>query len=263
MQNPTVPKAIPSWSTRIFTGTDLIRALNADVPYDQLLREQIAGDLLEHPRINEELGLNESLIGTSHWRMVFHGFSPTDALDEKVRFTDDQINVSSQAFLGLTVSCARCHNHKFDGDQPGGLLRPVWDLRFDPAGRSAADLPETLNALHADLAARKPAIREALAKDWLAALDGLKKRLMADKGTAANPGLLAEWRAVRGEADLSAAWENRRAQWTGERDGMVAQERWNLGEPETAARWFAYGSGWNAKPASAGEFAIAPRVTLP
>ncbi|MFT5029400.1 MAG: hypothetical protein ACI9VS_001838, partial [Candidatus Binatia bacterium] len=71
----------------------LIRALNADVPYNQLLREHVAGDLLDRPRINPELEINESLIGTAHWRMVFHGFAPTDALDEKVRFTDDQINV--------------------------------------------------------------------------------------------------------------------------------------------------------------------------
>ena len=77
----------------------LIRAFNQDVPYDQLLREHVAGDLLEEPRINKELGINESAIGPAHWRMVFHGFAPTDPLDEKVRFTDDQINVFSKAFL--------------------------------------------------------------------------------------------------------------------------------------------------------------------
>ena len=92
----------------------LIRVLNDDIPYDTLVREHIAGDLLPKPRINTDLGINESIIGPSHWRMVFHGFAPTDALDEKVRFIDDQINVFSKAFLGLTISCARCHDHKFD-----------------------------------------------------------------------------------------------------------------------------------------------------
>ncbi|MFP6901437.1 MAG: DUF1549 domain-containing protein, partial [Opitutales bacterium] len=92
----------------------LIRALNADVPYDQLVREHLAGDLLPKPRVDEELGLNESAIGTAHLRFVLHGFAPTDALDEHVRFTDDQIDVITKTFLGLTVSCARCHNHKFD-----------------------------------------------------------------------------------------------------------------------------------------------------
>ncbi|MFP6764162.1 MAG: DUF1549 domain-containing protein, partial [Planctomycetaceae bacterium] len=46
----------------------LIRAFNTDVPYDQLVREHIAGDLLNSPRINEQLGINESLIGTAFWR---------------------------------------------------------------------------------------------------------------------------------------------------------------------------------------------------
>ncbi len=53
----------------------LIRAWNADVPYDQLVREHVAGDLLDAPRINEDLGINESVIGPAHWRMVFHGFA--------------------------------------------------------------------------------------------------------------------------------------------------------------------------------------------
>jgi hypothetical protein len=92
----------------------LIRALNADVPWPQLVREHIAGDRLPKPRINEALGLNESAIGPAHLRMVFHGFTPTDALDEFVTFTDNQVDVVSKAFMGLTVSCARCHNHKFD-----------------------------------------------------------------------------------------------------------------------------------------------------
>ncbi|MEM7700288.1 MAG: DUF1549 domain-containing protein, partial [Verrucomicrobiota bacterium] len=92
----------------------LIRSLNQDIPYDRLLREHIAGDLLTDPRIDPETGFNESALGTIQWRMVFHGFAPVDALDERVKFTDDQINVFTKAFQSLTVSCARCHNHKFD-----------------------------------------------------------------------------------------------------------------------------------------------------
>jgi hypothetical protein len=104
------PEIVNGWQFRDY----LIRALNADVPYDQLVREQISGDLLSKPRVNTTLGINESAIGPAHWRMVFHGFAPTDALEEKVRFTDDEINTFSKAFLGLTVACARCHDHKFD-----------------------------------------------------------------------------------------------------------------------------------------------------
>ena len=111
----------------------LIRALNEDVPYDQLVKEHLAGDLLEKPRINSSLGLNESAIGPAHLRMVFHGFAPTDALGEQVRFTDDQINVVSKAFMGLTVSCA-CHNHKFAPNQPAGFLRVIRHLCLPSSG---------------------------------------------------------------------------------------------------------------------------------
>ncbi|MCA9208343.1 MAG: PSD1 domain-containing protein [Planctomycetales bacterium] len=92
----------------------LIRAINEDLPLDQMVREQLAGDQLAAPRINPDTGWNESLLGLGHLRMVQHGFAPVDPADERMRFTDNQIDVVSKAFLGLTVSCARCHDHKFD-----------------------------------------------------------------------------------------------------------------------------------------------------
>jgi cytochrome c553 len=92
----------------------LIRALNNDTPYPQLVREAIAGDLLPIPRLNPDAKTNESILGTAQLRMVLHGFSPVDSLDELITFTDNQVDVVSKAFQGLTVSCARCHNHKFD-----------------------------------------------------------------------------------------------------------------------------------------------------
>ncbi len=90
----------------------LIRAFNQNVPYPQMLREVIAGDLLAQPRIAN--GVNESALGIGQLRMVLHGFSPVDSLDEMVSFTDNQIDTVTKAFQALTVSCARCHNHKFD-----------------------------------------------------------------------------------------------------------------------------------------------------
>lgn len=90
----------------------VIRSFNDDVPYPQRVREAIAGDLLSQPRIKD--GVNESAFGIGQLRMVLHGFSPTDSLDELVTFTDNQIDTVTKAFQALTVSCARCHNHKFD-----------------------------------------------------------------------------------------------------------------------------------------------------
>ncbi len=92
----------------------VIRAFNADVPYDQFVREQIAGDLLTEPRLNRELGFNESILGTGFWYLGEWVHSPVDIRkDESDRF-DNMNDVMSKTFLGLTVACARCHDHKFD-----------------------------------------------------------------------------------------------------------------------------------------------------
>ncbi|MEZ5391325.1 MAG: DUF1549 domain-containing protein [Bryobacterales bacterium] len=92
----------------------LVRAFNSDTPYDQLIREHLAGDLLEHPRMNAELEINESILGAAHLRLVEHGFQPVDPWEDRVKWADNQIDVVAKAFQGLTVSCARCHDHKFD-----------------------------------------------------------------------------------------------------------------------------------------------------
>lgn len=92
----------------------VIRALNADVPYDQLVREHIAGDLLQSPRLNPTEHFNESILGTGFWHLGEWVHSPVDIRkDESDRF-DNMVDVMSKAFLGVTVSCARCHDHKFD-----------------------------------------------------------------------------------------------------------------------------------------------------
>lgn len=92
----------------------VIRAFNQDVSHNQLIQEHIAGDLLDEPRLNPEEGFNESILGTGFWRLGEAVHSPVDILkDESDRF-DNMIDVMSKTFLGLTVSCARCHDHKFD-----------------------------------------------------------------------------------------------------------------------------------------------------
>jgi hypothetical protein len=92
----------------------LIRAFNADVPYDQLIREHIAGDLLDDPRRHPAKGYNESIIGTGFWFLGEAVHAPTDVRGDEAIRIDNQIDVFSRTFLGLTVACARCHDHKFD-----------------------------------------------------------------------------------------------------------------------------------------------------
>ena len=92
----------------------VIRALNDDVPYDQFVREHIAGDQLENPRIHPEEGYNESILATGFWFMHQATHAPVDVLQDDADRIDNQIDVLGKAFLGMTVACARCHEHKFD-----------------------------------------------------------------------------------------------------------------------------------------------------
>lgn len=92
----------------------VVRALNEDLPYNQFVMEQIAGDLLPRPRINPAGGINESLIATSFFWFGEGKHSPVDLQVDEAERVDNQIDVFSKTFLGLSVGCARCHNHKFD-----------------------------------------------------------------------------------------------------------------------------------------------------
>ena len=145
----------------------LIRAFNNDVPYDQLVREHIAGDLLPEPRWNAEGQFNESAIGPAHFRMVELGFVPVDALEDQVKVVDNQIDVYSKAFLGLTASCARCHNHKFDPISQEDFYALYGVFVSGRPGQVLIDSPEVLNRHRAELTALKQQIREKLANVWL------------------------------------------------------------------------------------------------
>lgn len=92
----------------------VIRAFNADVPYDQLIREHLAGDLLTNPRLHPGKSYNESILGTGFWFLGEWVHSPVDIRKDEADRFDNMVDVMSKTFLGMTVSCARCHDHKFD-----------------------------------------------------------------------------------------------------------------------------------------------------
>jgi cytochrome c553 len=92
----------------------VIRALNADVPYDQFVVEHISGDLLPQPRLNPAERFNESIIGTGFWYLGEATHSPVDIRADEATRADNQIDVFGKTFLAQTLGCARCHDHKFD-----------------------------------------------------------------------------------------------------------------------------------------------------
>jgi hypothetical protein len=146
----------------------LIRAFNDDVPWPQLVKEAIAGDLLPKPRLKN--GLNESAIGIAQLRMVLHGFSPVDSLDEMVTFTDNQIDTVTKAFQALTVSCARCHNHKFDAISQTDFYALYGIFTSTHPAVIDANTPGTGDAIRAELTKLKSEIKATLITDWLSKL---------------------------------------------------------------------------------------------
>ncbi|NND96164.1 MAG: DUF1549 domain-containing protein, partial [Pirellulaceae bacterium] len=85
----------------------VIRSFNDDKPYDQFVREQIAGDELDEVTV-------DSLTATGYYRLGIWDDEPVDPLQARFDGLDDIIMTTGQAFLALTVNCARCHDHKID-----------------------------------------------------------------------------------------------------------------------------------------------------
>ena len=89
----------------------VIAAFNADKPYDQFVREQIAGDLLPSKGAVER---NEHLIATGFLAIGPKGLNEKNREQFTMDLVDEQLDTTTRAVMGLTVSCARCHDHKFD-----------------------------------------------------------------------------------------------------------------------------------------------------
>ena len=85
----------------------VIRSLNKDKPYDRFVLEQLAGD--ELPDRNAE-----TMIALGFNRLGAWDDEPADPETDRFDQLDDVVSTASQAFLGVTLGCARCHNHKFD-----------------------------------------------------------------------------------------------------------------------------------------------------
>ena len=102
--NATLPYA---WRYRDY----VIDSFNKDKPYDRFIMEQIAGDLLP---IKNDAEWQENLIATGFLAIGPKSLNQQNPRQFGIDLVDEQIDATSQAVLGLTVACARCHDHKLD-----------------------------------------------------------------------------------------------------------------------------------------------------
>jgi hypothetical protein len=89
----------------------VIDAFNLDMPYDRFVRAQVAGDLLP---ANDAVEQNRNLVATGFLTLGSHDLVEQNPAVFRMDVVDEQINATSRAFMGITVGCARCHDHKFD-----------------------------------------------------------------------------------------------------------------------------------------------------
>jgi hypothetical protein len=134
----------------------VIDAFNTDKPYDRFVLEQFAGDELPDAS-------TETVIATGFHRLGPFDDEPADFEQDRYDQLDDIIRTTSQAFLGITLGCARCHNHKFDPlsnhdyYRLAAVLNP---LKRPQNGRTELDLPAGTLAQRAALMERDRRINE-------------------------------------------------------------------------------------------------------
>jgi hypothetical protein len=193
----------------------LIRAFNQDLPYDQMLREHIAGDLLA-PRWNREEQINESLLGTVFYRFGEAGHD--DCLGFKeigLDVLDNQIDTISKAFQGLTVACARCHDHKLDTISTKDYYALSGILHSARYVNRTIDAPGINDQRKATLRDIKARIRRELVGEWLRDVEDVGSYLHAAQklrnkdtgsvGKGLDAKRLARWQALLAAPDKAKA----------------------------------------------------------
>ena len=183
----------------------LIRAFNADLPYDRFVAEHIAGDLVP-PRL-DAAGANESVLATGWAFLGEEVHSPVDIRQDECERVDNKVDVLSKAFLGLTVACARCHDHKFDaitqkdyyalsGFVLGSPYRQVRFETMDAHKATASKLAEIRAAQTGKIAASFAASIHPGAEKIAAYMMGARRVLFGEKAAAvsgADTAQLTQW----------------------------------------------------------------------
>lgn len=150
----------------------VINAINEDMPYDQFTVEQLAGDLLNNPTYEQKLGSG------------FHRNAPrntaggTDKEEMRVLSIVDRVDVTGTVWLGLSLSCARCHDHKYDPISQKDYYRlfAYFNNQVDEGTVSIATTEAELNYYHRKLAEHQEKEKQ-LEAEFAAALAEQKREV--------------------------------------------------------------------------------------
>ncbi len=168
----------------------VIEAFNRNLPYDQFSTEQLAGDLLAEPTLDQ-------LVATAfHRNTMTNTEGGTDDEEFRVAAVKDRVDTTLQVWMGLTIGCAQCHNHKYDPlsqreyYQVFAIFNQTED-RDQPNEAPVIDAPTpTYLQTMAEIDRKIAAARERMAADTpelVAARDAWEAKQIADLSSEAKP----------------------------------------------------------------------------
>jgi len=170
----------------------VINAFNQDKPYDQFLREQLAGDELD-------VVTTETITATGYFRLGIWDDEPADRPQARYDVLDDIVSTTSQVMLGMTVGCARCHDHKKDPIPQKDYYRllaffgDVTDYGNGPTVEVAT--PEAAAAAEKEEAGRRARTQQV--RNEIAAIEEVFVKAAAKAGLKVDEKLAAQPRTTR------------------------------------------------------------------
>jgi hypothetical protein len=178
----------------------VVRAFNEDKPYDRFITEQLAGDLLP-PAVDKRQQFDQ-VIAPAFLSIGAWFDQCTDPNRLKLEMIDDMINATGQGLLGLTVSCARCHDHKFD---------PIPTSDYYALGGIFASTKIVGDFSEYWRDGRQRLLRPLAMPDEVAANDAILKQVAASRDarwkflSEQHASLLAQWQADEAKYKAAAA----------------------------------------------------------
>ncbi|HEY8460855.1 MAG TPA: DUF1549 domain-containing protein, partial [Blastocatellia bacterium] len=188
----------------------VIESFNKDKPYDQFIREQIAGDIEiagagNRPAAEVEKPRQEKIIATGYLAISRRFGSRNKEMNLTI---DDTIDNVGKTFLGLSVSCARCHDHKFDPipQRDYYALYGIFNsIRYSFPGAEIYPHPAEMIALVGGEEAEKFYRRQKELSD----IDDAIERLKSERGVAARNKRMKEEAAAKAEAAAATGEESK------------------------------------------------------
>lgn len=156
----------------------VIESFNADMPFDQFIREQLAGDLLPHENAEQQ---RRQLVATGFLALGPTNYEEQDKQALRMDIVDEQLDTMGKGFLGMTIGCARCHDHKFDPIPQKDYYALAGIFRSTQTLKNYTD-----NVAHwVDVSLPLPAEQEALLAQHEARVAKMKAELAEAKKAAA------------------------------------------------------------------------------